>query len=913
MKRTGFILLLLLVPHIFAAGQWDVDSLVYELDYPLDDTTRLRLLGEISNYYRIHNYDTAVYFLEQYVSLAQEEKDIQALAEAYYFLAGALSHLGSINAAIDYFNQSREIYEDLEDSSGVAKVNNGFGRMYLEEREYEKALDHFTQSKDIYEALGEERYLPYLLLNIAIVHDYLGQHEIARGFHLRAHHMLTLAGDSSRVMASALMNLGENYELTNELDKVLEYYEKALALSKKLNIQPRTGDAYHHIARYHLVAGNYQQAKLYLDSAWAISNEQKMMLAMRDQSKLYAEVFEKLGEYRIALYYSQKYTQLYDQLRQQESNKQLERLRLEREVSRVLRESAIELNRVKLTRNFTLGGLLLVFITLAVLYRNFRIKKKANAILAELDELKSRMFSNISHELRTPLTLILDPIEQMMDAGQKKIPGARTLKTMERNTRRILDLVNQMLDLSKLDAGHLKIELSEGKLFHHLRVIVSSSSSLAEKKQVHFITKYPEQELLTWFDMDKLDKIITNLLSNAFKYTPSGGSVSFTASLKESRPKKQDLSRVENWLNVSVHDTGKGIPEEDLPKIFDRFYQAGEKDDPERVGTGIGLALTRELVDLMKGEIRAESKQDHGTHINLSLPLGKKHLKEEEYSLVDQKPGTARPARAPADEESCPEPEDFPGGGEGLPIVLVVDDSEDIRIHIRDNLSGFRVMEAENGEVGLEKALEVLPDLVITDVRMPGMDGIELSKRLKEDERTSHIPLIMLTAKSGVESKLEGLETGADDYLTKPFNSKELDLRVKNLVAQREKLRERYRKEFLLEPSAVSVESADEKFLKKTREIIEKQLSDPDFSVEELGREIALSRMQLFRKIKSLTDQSPSEYIRNLRLKRAAQLIKSDYGNLAEITYEVGFNHPSYFAKCFRELYGVAPSEYARE
>jgi DNA-binding response OmpR family regulator len=445
---------------------------------------------------------------------------------------------------------------------------------------------------------------------------------------------------------------------------------------------------------------------------------------------------------------------------------------------------------------------------------------------------------------------------------------------------------------------------------HRIRVITSSFTTLAEKKDIRYVTKFSPEELETYFDPDKLDKILTNLLSNAFKYTPSGGSVSVTVTVKDEKPRRSNITGAENWLNISVHDTGKGIPEEDLPRIFDRFYQVGGTDDPERIGTGIGLALTRELVNLLKGEIHAESKLDHGTHISLSIPLGLSHLSEKEYTVAEAEPMAA--VILSDDHEKAGILEEAADEMGDAPIVLVVEDSEDIRRHIRDHLGEFNVLEAANGQAGLEKALEILPDLVISDIRMPKMDGIELCRRLKEDERTSHVPVIMLTAKSGVESRLEGLQTGADDYLTKPFNSRELKLRVKNLVSQREKLREKYRKEFLLEPAAVMVESADEKFLKRTRDIIETQLSDPDFSVEELGREVALSRMQLFRKIKNLTDQSPSEYIRNLRLKRAAQLIKSDYGNLAEITYEVGFNHPSYFAKCFKELYGVAPSEYAK-
>jgi len=900
------------------------------------------LLGEISNYFRTRDYDTAVHYIEQYIILAREIDDQSNLAEAYYFLAGPLSHLGIVNTALEYYNRSREIYEELDDSYGMAKVYNGFGRIYLEEQDYQEALVYFHMSKELYEEMGDRTYLPHILQNIGVSYDFNEEHEVARSYLHMAHQILLETGDTSRALVSVLLNLGENYEWTNDLEKVYSYYFQALALSKTLDIQPRVADSYFHIARFLKITGQYNQARLYVDSAYFISSEQNSMISLRDQSKLYSEIYEALGDYHTALHYSTEYNRIYHLLRQQETDSQLEAIRFEREISRIMRESEITLHKVKLSRNFTFAAVILLFITLAVIYRNYRMKMKANALLAEMDELKSRMFSNISHELRTPLTLILDPIEQMLDESEKVVPTSRSLLTMQRNTLKILDLVNQMLDLSKLDAGRLKIDLSFNKLVHHLKVIASSFSTLAEKNNIHYTTHYPSGEVETYFDGDKLEKILTNLLGNAFKFTPKEGSVSLSVTVKEDGPKKTVVKHAEQWLFISLHDSGRGIPEDEIARIFDRFYQVGERDDPERVGTGIGLALTKELVDLMKGEIQAESKLNHGTHFNLTLPLGRQHLHDSEYTLsepgIDEHEGpiVSRKTSPLMDVESS-------GGGDpendlnvlknadpgmdsdsrveteseldemgGLPIILVVEDNEDIRNHIKEQIKGFKILEADNGRMGLDKAYEMLPDLVITDIRMPEMDGIELCKTIKEDERTNHIPVIMLTGKSGVESRIEGLKTGADAYLTKPFNSKELNLRVKNLVSQRQKLRERYRMEFLLEPAAVSVVSVDEKFLTKTREIIELQLSDSEFSVEELGKSMALSRMQLFRKIKSLTDQSPSEYIRTIRLKRAAQLIKSEYGNLAEITYEVGFNHPSYFAKCFRELYGVAPSEYGK-
>ena len=407
-----------------------------------------------------------------------------------------------------------------------------------------------------------------------------------------------------------------------------------------------------------------------------------------------------------------------------------------------------------------------------------------------------------------------------------------------------------------------------------------------------------------------MDKILTNLIGNALKYTDDGGSVSVNVETDRGGSRKRKDNEDQEILLIEVRDTGKGIPEDELTKIFNRFYQIGGKDEPEKVGTGIGLSLTKELIDLLNGDISVESKVNLGTRFNLSIPLGTSHLDAADYIIVE---GQKMPEKF-TEEPDRLEKNDKPSHvGDDRKIILTVEDNEDIRTHITDNMTEYNVMEAADGAEGLHVATEQLPDLVITDLMMPKMDGVELCEKLKTDERTSHIPVIMLTAKTSVEDRIEGLETGADDYLTKPFNVKELRVRVKNLIKQRQKLRERFRKELLLEPQEIAVTSADERFIRQSLEIIENNLSDQDFSVEQLGSDLAMSRMQLFRKIKALTDQSPSEYIRTIRLKRAAQLIKSNYGNLAEITYEVGFNHPSYFAKCFRELYGVAPSEYNKD
>lgn len=539
--------------------------------------------------------------------------------------------------------------------------------------------------------------------------------------------------------------------------------------------------------------------------------------------------------------------------------------------------------------------------------RTAQLEQK-NLQIMEMDQLKTRFFNNISHEFRTPLTLILGPLENMISDEEMEDQERRKVERMHRNALRLLGLINQLMDLSKFDAGNMKLELTEGNPVHELKTLITGFAPLAERKQVKFKYKLPEKPLRTYYDIDKLEKIITNLLSNAFRFTPEDGLVNCQVVFKEKSGKMKSSE-----LEVSVSDTGRGIPPEQFEKIFDRFYQVEEQK--EGGGTGIGLSLTRELVVLHHGNIKVESEPGKGSCFTVTIPVGKSHLKENEYVILKEEKKRINlplPELIEIEERYSPE-ETGQSLPEEKPILLVAEDNSDVRAHIFENLQEeFRIIEAADGEQGLEKSLDSIPDLVITDLMMPKMDGVEMCNRLKTDERTSHIPVIMLTAKANGESKIEGLETGADDYVIKPFNIKELIARVKNLIGQRKKLRERFSREVTLEPKDIAITSVDEKFLNRAIGIIEDHMGDFEFDAATFQDEIGMSRSQLFRKLRALVDQSATEFIRTIRLKRAARLLEQGYGNVAEVTYEVGFNNLSYFARCFKKLYSVSPSEYLR-
>ena len=523
--------------------------------------------------------------------------------------------------------------------------------------------------------------------------------------------------------------------------------------------------------------------------------------------------------------------------------------------------------------------------------------------MREMDEMKSRFFANISHEFRTPLTLILGPINQL--AEQFKAQEVQTtLATMRRNGLRLLQLINQLLDLSRIDAGRMSVQVRQVDLVALTRSLVMSFISLTERKKIELIFDPQAEEIIAYVDRDKVEKILTNLLSNAIKFTGEGGEVKVSLRL----PGGQDDRRAE----ITVADTGIGIAPQELDRIFDRFYQVDSAHTREHGGTGIGLALTKELVDLHKGEITVTSTPGKGSTFTVRVPLGKEHWRPEEIIAEDSilSEVTTEVSAAILAEGAPVEPEEAQDDS-GRPVVLVVEDNADVRSYLRGLLQGlYRIEEAENGKAGLERASETEIDLVISDIMMPVMDGVQFCRKLKEDDLTNHIPVILLTARASEEIKLEGLDIGADDYIVKPFDPRELVARAKNLIELRRKLREKYQRHIVLGPANVQVASAVERFLEKLKQTIQEHIADADYDTEKFAHDMCMSRMQLNRKLRALTGHPTHELVREFRLQRAAELLRKNAGNVSEVAFEVGFNDLSHFARAFRERFGMLPSEY---
>ena len=513
--------------------------------------------------------------------------------------------------------------------------------------------------------------------------------------------------------------------------------------------------------------------------------------------------------------------------------------------------------------------------------------------IAKLSELKSRFFTNISHEFRTPLTLILGQNQQLKAELDDPALDLK-IDRIDRNARRLLELINQVLKLSKLESGSIKLEPRTIDLIPFLKNILFSFESMADQKFQQLSFQHSTDHLPILVDPEKLERVFYNLLINAFKFTPDRGKIILK------------LQLVSQHVHIGVIDNGPGISTDQLPYIFDRFYQAEGGDTHPSPGTGIGLALARELVELHGGILRASSQAGEGSEFWVELPLR-----------------VSSEANAPEIYESQLKPVEFVLLSPDIPSqvskskahILIVEDNSDVRDYLKSELQAldYHVSQAINGKDGLLQAQNHQPDLIISDVMMPQMNGYAFVQAIRSDLVTSHIPMILLTAKASEESKLSGLQVGADAYLTKPFNRAELQIRVEKLIEQREHLRQRFSEAVYIRPEEVSALPMDQAFLKQVTQTIEQNLSNEQFSVENLSTEVTMSVTHLNRKLKAIIGQSAGKLIRSMRLQRAADLIDQQAGTISEISYDLGFSSPNNFATAFKRQFGVSPSEYQKD
>ncbi len=886
------------------------------------------------------SFDSAITVFRKALSIAERIKFVDGKSAALIGLGNSHTRKGNLNKGEEYLRLNIAFAKEIEDFEGVASSYNNLGNVYNERGEYKKAMEAYTNAAKMNSKIGNEKNAGINMANIGLIQQKLNNFEQALVYFRKSDTLFKkfdfLPGQafvlknmgivfrnqekpeealeqygralasyekmgSKREMSQVYQNIGNIYSDLKESSKAIKNYRRSLSIAKAINDSINISMASQSLGQEFLYVKELDSSERYSGRAIEIASTIGAYLTEMDGYKTLSEANYAKGNHKSAYDFRIQFEKRKDSLyniekrdlaeeieakyQNEQKTKEIALLASEKEVQ------ALQLNKRKNERNAIIAFALLILSLAGLLYNQFRIKQKSNKELQELDRLKSNFFANISHEFRTPLTLIQGPIEHLEQNPDEKL-AVDDIKMIRRNTNKVLGLVNQLLDLSRIDEGRLRLKLTEGDVFKCLRTAAASFNSHAAQHNMDYRVKVPDEAFWTAFDRDKLEKVIYNLLSNAFKFSEDGEMVGF------------ETSHCGEELLIQVSDSGRGIAEDKLPFIFDRFYQVDGSTTKDSEGSGIGLSLSKDMVQLMDGTITVSSEEGKGTYFTVQIPMEKIKTPHPQPEMMAQEPQKEL-KRSRAFE--------FPKtDNREVPRILVIEDNEDMRQHIKKQLlQKYRIIEAKDGVRGLKMATSDMPDLIITDLMMPKMDGMELCKELKTHLNTSHIPIIMLTARAGEENKIEGLETGADEYLTKPFSTKELRVRVANLIDQRQRLREHYTEnQGTLNPEIITTNSLDKRFLEQVLNLLEEKHSDFNFNVPQMQRELAMSKTQLNRKLKALTGESPRDLLRNFRLKRAAQLLGRKADTVTQVAYQVGFNNLSYFAKCFKEQYGVSPSSY---
>ena len=901
-------------------GQYDdaktrLDSALIVLDKNPDESTLAKahlIYGSVEDISA--NDDKAKSHYDTSINIYRDIGDKKGESDVMYRMA-VLYLVGYKNEekALEYFTDGREIKEQIGDDKGLANYNLSLGILHEEKGNYQTALDYYAESLEGYTKIADKANIAKTYNNIGVAYVDWGKYDSARVYHTKSAKM-HLELDNPIGIIRSQSNLGEVLMFQEEYDKALEHYHVALAKSQSTKRNPMLGSTNNNIADVFLKLNQLDSAKYYLNESLKAHQASSNYFSQRHTYKNLSSLEEKSGNYDKALQHFKTYKEIQDSLFTTRKTRELAEVQAKYDTAKqekTISELEQKNKTQRLWQNIYAVGALFALILAGFIFQFFRFRNKKNkellAIegrqieqLEEMNRLKSRFFNNISHEFRTPLTLILGPLEKLRQSADEA--SKPVVDMIDRNGKRLLKLINQLLELSKIEDGKTVLKTTYIDLVPFIKGWVLSFQSMAEMKDVELKIDSENDAYHLFVDKEKVEEIIVNLLSNALKYTPSGGKVSVQLN-------KIDEDEV-SYLNIEVSDSGKGIPEEEQEYIFDRFYQATNADSDNVVGTGIGLSLVKELVDLHKGTITVESKLNLGSTFTVKLPFGKSHLSEENIQMIST---GSDDAITEAQKESFKKQEELEEiVDESLPILLLIEDNDDLRVYVKSIVQEkYQVKEAINGEEGIAQAFEHVPDIIVSDLMMPKVDGLQVCNTLKEDMRTSHIPIILLTARSSKEDRIEGLKNRADDYLTKPFDSEELLVRIENLITLRKKIHSYFNPEtdVSLMPKKLKLNSIDGIFIEKITSTLESEISNPLFGVEQLATAVSLSRSQLFRKMKAITNRTPNEYIRFFRLHRAMDMIKSNSATITEIAYEVGFQNPSYFSKCFQEQFGKNPSE----
>jgi len=918
-----------------------------------DEALTMKIIYNIASIYAQRGQlDTAIVYTKRSLEFSLKKGDPGSIGTDYNFLGILYFQLGELTGAADYYQKAVEAYNQMEDGSDPASLAGAYinlGNVYKELGKIPEAISYTERGVEICEEISYPRYLLVGLNGLANMNLVIGEREKAKTHYERAIALaretqnmegLTLAlnnlGDllqeqaqleealpyfeeslkineeigNKRGIATDLLSLGAYYYNVGDRERCRTYYERSLALCREMGDIQGEGVSLQRLGELARLEQNYSQALIQLRESLEILEGSGNLENTQEVVESLYKLYRATGQSAKALDMHERFIQARDSLQNEENQRAIIRQQYAYEyqqqsvadsLANLQRQAETELayQRELSQRNYLLFGalgLIILGIIGFLFVRNqqrIRIREKelslqqeqaAKLQLREMDELKNHFFTNISHEFRTPLTVILGMADQLDETkGQER-------SLIRRNGRRLLRLINQLLDLARLEAQGLRFQWVQGDMVSYLRYLTESFQSLAQDRKIELKVETDLPELMMDYDAEKIQDIIYNLLSNALKFTPEEGKISV------------EIKQQTGQMHCTVRDTGLGIPEAELSRIFDRFHQGTNVSADN--STGVGLALVKALLEKMGGGISVESKIGQGTAFNFWLPI--KTAAETPKAFAEPAPEVIKPEKEPAVET----PAEYLSEPTEKERVLIIEDNPDVITYLGAVLGpNYHLLTATDGVSGVELALQEVPDLIISDLMMPGMNGYEVTQKLKTDPRTSHIPIIMLTAKATQDDKLAGLEQGADAYLVKPFDRAELLVRVEQLLGLRKTLQEKYRGEIALPPVPEKPLSLDEVFLQTARQTVLDQLTKTDLSVHDICEAVSLARTQVYRKLKALTGQSPTLFIRSIRLQKSRELLADPKLNVSEIAYEVGFTDPGYFTRVFSEEFGQTPTE----
>jgi signal transduction histidine kinase/DNA-binding response OmpR family regulator len=921
------------------ASFYDLNNLEYLAISNINISSRFKALAE---------YDSAIVYLKKNIETQEDNNYVNKILKSYQGLVGLYAKLSNYKNAYRYLQEGIKYAEETGNKVSLAKLYFTAGQLFLDNHvNKDIALEYLLEAKNLFEELNNSDYLNLVKLSIGDVHYKTGNDSLAMHFYKEV--STNLNKSNYTIIARANHKIGMVHKRRKEYDSTLVFLKKSIdgmcdvcpeiqihntlieagnlflingKLSKafkllnrarKIAVQSESGlqmvISFEELGKSYQTINKIDSSLFYLNEAYSLAKELGLLQRIKSSAESLSKIYYSRGAFQASSDYLKISNQMSDSLAVIEKYSEIAKLEMRFEIKKNEEERKLEaqllqseLTKQKLIRNTSVAGAVLFIIIGIVLLRAYRSKRKANKLLEkqkiEIQEVSKQLqesgkrkldfFTNISHEIRTPLTLIKSPLERVLKTDNKKHEIDSQLQIALNNTNKLKELVNQILDLQKLDENLLGLDLSNFELIAFCQEIVSSFEGYCYQSNCKLIFESNVGKVIIKFDQIRLQSIINNLLSNAFKFNKENGIVQF------------DLEVNTSQIKLRIKDTGIGISNEHLKKLGERYYQI-EQSNASVEGTGIGLAYVNELVQLMKGSIEISSIEKKGSSVTISLP-------SEEIKIQTETPVSMEiKARQQIFDQL---EEQLSDNTNGAPCILIIEDNVGLRMFLRDLFApSYQIICAKDGYEGKNMALKHIPDLIISDITMPGIKGNELCKILKNDINTSHITVILFTAKGAPDSIVDGYDCGADDYIVKPFDSELLVKKVRNIISTGENARKQF--SFTdIEQTSIIYSEFDKKFFKDAISIIKDNLGNSNFTVELLAEKMNVHRRTLLRKFNSLTGKSPKDLIRHTRMSQAADLISNKKYRVNEVAFMVGYEDTNRFSQAFKQFHGISPSAY---